>query len=116
MVDGDLRAIVRRRRCGDDACRRARLEPVQKEGREQKGRQVVYRPGPLDTVCCELATRVNGACVVNEHVGTRVAFQNLAGDAAYIALRGKIGSKDVDVRSNARRGLGAALKATDDDG
>src|SRR5947208_6028687 len=72
-------------RRGDDAGRRALLQPLEEELAEQKRRQVVDRPGQLDAVLRQLPCSVHRAGVVDEHIqlwiGASTSAANLRTEA-----------------------------------
>jgi hypothetical protein len=77
VVERDSGALMSLRGGRDDARGHAGLEPLQQSRGEQKWREVIDGPGPLDPVLRRLACHVHGAGVVNEDIEPWVASQHL---------------------------------------
>src|SRR5262245_4086462 len=106
---------------GDDAARRALLQPVEEELAEQKRRQVVDRPGLFDAVLRQLPCSVHRAGVVDEHIQLSIAGQHLGGQSAHRGLRREVGDECRHRGSSpgrrpdtSRRNARPGLAATDD--
>ena len=68
IVERDVCSLMRLGCRGDNAGRRALLQPVEEELAEQKRREVVDRPGQFDAVLRQLPCSLHCAGVVNEHI------------------------------------------------
>ena len=93
IVERDVCSLMRLGCRGDDAGRRARLQPVEEELAEQKRRQVVDRPGQFDAVLRQLPCSVHRAGVVDEHIQLWIAGQHLGGQSAHRGLRREVGDE-----------------------
>src|SRR6266436_1741534 len=121
IVERDVCSLMRLGCRGDDAGRRALLQPLEEELAEQKRCQVVDRPRQFDAVLRQLPCSVHRAGVVDEHIQLWIAGQHLGGQSAHRVLRREVGDECRHRRSRpgrrpdaSRRNARPGLAATDD--